>query len=124
MINDHPFGEKEKNVSSLVLQTLRKFNKPHKTLVSVQTVMGFHALEISFPLEYQPPHYRTKPASFLAHLIGHEGPGSLHSYLKNNHWVTSLSAGPQNLARGFAMFKITIHLTEEGLSESRFLVCN
>jgi insulysin len=79
--------------------------------------MGFHALEISFPLEYQPPNYRFKPASFMAHFVGHEGPGSLHSYLKSKHWITSLSSGPQNLARGFAMFKVTIHLTEDGFSE-------
>lgn len=78
--------------------------------------MAFHALEISFPLDFQPPHWRYKPANFLAHFIGHEGPGSLYSYLKGKGWVSSLSAGPQTLARGFAMFKITIHLTQEGFS--------
>ncbi|RXW22316.1 hypothetical protein EST38_g3526 [Candolleomyces aberdarensis] len=78
MINDHPFGADEKG-----------------TLVSVQTVMGFHALEISFPLEYQPPNYRSKPAGFLAHF---------------------------NLARGFAMFKVTIHLTEDGFKNYRNVI--
>lgn len=78
--------------------------------------MDFHALEMSFPLEYQPPYWRHKPASFLSHFIGHEGPGSLYSYLKEKGWVTSLSAGPQSLARAFAMFKITVHLTQEGFS--------
>lgn len=105
MINDHPFGEKEKG-----------------TLVSVQTIMGFHALEVSFPLEYQAPHYRSKPGSFLAHFVGHEGPGSLHSYLKNKHWITSLSSGSQNLARGFAMYKVTIQLTEDGFKNYRSVV--
>ncbi len=76
--------------------------------------MGFHALEISFPLEYQAPLWKHKPINFIAHFVGYEGPGSLHSYLKRKHWITSLSTGPQNLARGFAMFKITIHLTPEG----------
>ncbi|KAJ3571053.1 hypothetical protein NP233_g3999 [Leucocoprinus birnbaumii] len=97
VIEDHPFGSDEKG-----------------TLVSVQTIMDFHALEISFPLDYQPPFWRYKPASFISHLVGHEGPGSLHSYLKGKGWITSLSSGPQNLARAFAMFKVTIHLTEEG----------
>jgi insulysin len=82
--------------------------------------MAFHALEISFPMEYQPPFWRHKPANFLSHFVGHEGPGSLHSYLKKKHWVTALSCGPQNLARGFAMFKITIHLTPEGFSKHLF----
>ena len=52
----------------------------------------------------------------MAHFIGHEGPGSLHSYLKDKGWITALSAGPQNLARGFAMFKVTLHLTNDGFS--------
>ncbi|PPQ98811.1 hypothetical protein CVT24_003365 [Panaeolus cyanescens] len=105
MIIDHPFGAKEKG-----------------TCVSVQTVMAFHAVEISFPLEYQPPNWRYKPANFLSHFIGHEGPGSLYSYLKNKHWVTSLSCGPQSLARGFAMFKVTIHLTPEGFAQYQSVV--
>lgn len=105
MIEDHPFGENEKG-----------------TLVSVQTVMAFHAMEISFPLEYQPPFWRQKPIDFISHFVGHEGPGSLHSYLKNKHWVSSLSTGQQNLARGFAMFKITIHLTSEGFKNYRSVI--
>ncbi|KAG6907416.1 hypothetical protein DXG01_008988 [Tephrocybe rancida] len=97
IIPDHPFGPNEKG-----------------TLVSVQTIMSFHALEISFPLAWQPPFWKHKPANFLSHFLGHEGPGSLHSYLKNKGWVTTLSSGPQNLGRGFAMFKVTVHLTEDG----------
>jgi insulysin len=84
--------------------------------------MAFHALEISFPLEYQPPFWKYKPINFISHLVGHEGPGSLLSYLKKKQWVTSLSSGQQNLARGFAMFKITIHMTPEGFGKPT-LVC-
>ena len=79
--------------------------------------MAFHALEISFPLEYQPPFWKHKPIDFISHLVGHEGPGSLHSYLKKKQWLTSLNCGPQNLGRGFAMFKITIYLTPEGFGK-------
>jgi insulysin len=83
--------------------------------------MGIHVVEISFPLIYQPPHYRYKPAQLVAHLVGHEGPGSLHSYLKNKGWITGLNAGPQALARGFAMFRVTIHLTQEGFSNCIYI---
>jgi len=76
--------------------------------------MSFHAVEVSFPLGYQPPHWRYKPSNFITHFTGHEGPGSLHSYLKNKGWITALSAGTQNLARGFAMYKLTIYLTSDG----------
>ena len=46
--------------------------------------------------------------------VGHEGPGSLHSYLKHKGWISALSSGAQPLARGIAMFKVTLRLTKEG----------
>ncbi|CDO73578.1 hypothetical protein BN946_scf185014.g48 [Trametes cinnabarina] len=92
------------------------------TLVSVQTVMSFHGLEVSFPMPYLPPYWRRKPAGFLGHFLGHEGPGSLHSYLKQKGWITALSAGPQNLARGFAMFKVTLYMTPKGFEEYETLI--
>ncbi|KAF9652907.1 hypothetical protein BDM02DRAFT_3183249 [Thelephora ganbajun] len=104
-IPDHPFGSNEKG-----------------TMVAVQTIMSFHAVEVSFPLPYQPARWKYKPANFLAHFVGHEGPGSLHSYLKQKGWLTSLSSGPQNLAREFAMFKVTLHLTREGFSNYRDVI--
>lgn len=87
-------------------------------MVTVQTIMSFHVIEVSFPLSYQPARWKYKPANFLAHFVGHEGPGSLHSYLKQKGWLTGLSSGPQNLAREFAMLKVTLHLTREGFCES------
>ncbi|KIK90629.1 hypothetical protein PAXRUDRAFT_831530 [Paxillus rubicundulus Ve08.2h10] len=105
IINDHPFGPDEMG-----------------TLVSVQTIMSFHAVEISFPLAWQPPFWKYKPGHFLSHFVGHEGPGSLHSYLKEKGWITSLNAAPQALGRGFALFKATIHLTKEGFDNHRLVV--
>ncbi|KAH8117077.1 insulin-degrading enzyme [Phellopilus nigrolimitatus] len=101
-IPEHPFGPDERG-----------------TIIHVKTIMDFYAFELSFPLPYQAPHWRVKPASFLAHFVGHEGPGSLHAYLKNKGWITMLSAGEQSLGRGFAMFKITIHMTKEGFQNYR-----
>lgn len=75
-------------------------------------------MEISFPIDEQTSHWRFKPGSYLASIIGHEGPGSLHSYLKERGWVTTLSTGVQDLARGFATFKITLHLSQNGFRES------
>lgn len=52
--------------------------------------------------------------------MGHEGPGSLYSYLKGKGWATSLSSGPQALARAFGMFKVTVMLTQEGFGTDFF----
>ncbi|KAF8559745.1 hypothetical protein OG21DRAFT_1550390 [Imleria badia] len=105
IINDHPFGPDEMD-----------------TLVRVQTIMSFHAVELSFPLAWQSPLWKYKPGQFLSHFLGHEGPGSLHSYLKGKGWITSLNAGPQALGRGFAMIKITMMLTREGFDNYRSVV--
>ena len=86
-------------------------------MVSVQTIMDFHAIEISFPIDEQTKHWHFKPGGYLANLIGHEGPGSLYSYLKERGWITALSTGVQDLARGFATFKITLYLSQNGFRE-------
>jgi insulysin len=80
--------------------------------------MDFQAMEISFPIDEQTSHWRFKPGNYLASMIGHEGPGSLHSYLKERGWVTTLSTGVQDLARGIATFKITLYLSQNGFRES------
>ncbi|KAJ7256509.1 Metalloenzyme, LuxS/M16 peptidase-like protein [Mycena haematopus] len=89
------------------------------TLVAIQTIMTFHALEITFPVEWQPPFWRHKPMSFISHFVGHEGPGSIHSYLKTKGWITGLSCASQNLARGLSTFKVTVHLTIDGFQNHR-----
>ncbi len=84
--------------------------------------MTMHAMELIFPLEYQEDLWRHKPAHFISHFVGHEGPGSLHSYLKNKGWISGLSSGPQSLGRGFAVFKVNVHLTEEGFQNYRAIL--
>ncbi|KAJ3837999.1 Metalloenzyme, LuxS/M16 peptidase-like protein [Lentinula raphanica] len=105
MIYDHPFGPAQKG-----------------TMLSVQTIMTFHALDIYIPIDYQAVYWRHKPANLLAHLIGHEGPGSLYSYLKSKGWVAALNSGPSPLGRGFDTFRITIELTEDGFKNYRSVI--
>ena len=79
--------------------------------------MDMHALEIAFNLPFQYPKYRSKPAGYLSHMIGHEGPGSLHSYCKQKGWLVGLEAGSSPLGRGFDAFRITLMMTPEGTSK-------
>ncbi|KAL5511367.1 STE23_2 [Sanghuangporus vaninii] len=102
LILEHPFGNDER-----------------ASIVHAKTIMDFYAFEISFPLPYQAPHWRVKPANYLAHFVGHEGPGSLHAYLKNKGWIISLSAGEQRLGRGFEIFKVSVQLSKEGFQNYR-----
>ena len=83
--------------------------------------MDFYTVELSFPLAWEPPLWKYKPGHFLSHILGHEGPGSLHSYLRGKEWITSLNATPQTLGRGFAIFKIYTTLTKEGFGMPSFV---
>ena len=50
----------------------------------------------------------------MGHFIGHEGKGSILSYLKNRGWVNYLHAGVDG-ATGFSFAKFTVDLTPDGL---------
>jgi len=54
--------------------------------------------------------------------VGHEGPGSLLSLLKEKNWVSNLSSGERSPAKGFAMFSVAMELTEEGLDHVEEIV--
>lgn len=63
------------------------------TITRVAMVKNVHVLYLAwaFPSTYST--YRTQPALYLSHLIGHEGAGSLLSCLKNESLATGVSAG-------------------------------
>lgn len=73
-------------------------------------------LDVTFPIPDQGPQFRAKPGQLLSHFIGHEGQGSILSYLKAQGWANHLSAGATNGADGFEFFKISVDLTEAGLA--------
>lgn len=72
-------------------------------------------LSLFFPAPATHPEYRSKPASFVSHLVGHEGPGSLLSVLKELGWATELTAGPGTNLPEESLFGVSIRLTEEGV---------
>lgn len=81
-------------------------------VVPVKDLRSVHYL---WPMESTEPHYRTKPVSLLGHLLGHEGKGSLLSFLKRKGWANALSAGPTEDGNSYAIFSVSIELTVEGL---------
>ncbi|WVQ66403.1 uncharacterized protein L199_004583 [Kwoniella botswanensis] len=82
-------------------------------------VRDMRGLEIVFPFPDMDHLYRSRPTHFLAHFLGHEGRGSILSYLKKKGWVNSLSAGNHHDAAGFSLFKINVDLTPEGLAHHK-----
>ncbi|GIY21913.1 insulin-degrading enzyme [Caerostris extrusa] len=99
------------------------FDSDHLKLEGyVVPVKDIRTLNVSFPIPDLRQEYRSNPDSYLGHLIGHEGPGSLLSELKSLGWVNSLAAGAKPGCRGFAFFIVDFILTEDGLEHTDDIV--
>ncbi|KAF2171129.1 hypothetical protein M409DRAFT_19100 [Zasmidium cellare ATCC 36951] len=92
------------------------------TQIFAKPVMDARMLDILFPYPDEEDLYETQPGRYIAHLIGHEGPGSILAYLKAKGWVNELSAGPSPVCPGAAFFSIGIRLTSEGLKHYQEVV--
>ncbi|KAI9266092.1 Metalloenzyme, LuxS/M16 peptidase-like protein [Sporodiniella umbellata] len=87
-----------------------------KKQIFVKPVKDVRTLEMTFPFPDQRPLYAVQPGRYLSHLIGHEGRGSILSLLKKNGWANYLQVGTIHGGIGFEFMRISVDLTEEGLS--------
>lgn len=92
------------------------------TQVFAKPVMDTRLLDIYFTYQDEENMYDTQPSRYLSHLIGHEGPGSILSYIKGKGWANGLSAGAMPICPGSAFFTISVKLTEDGLKEYQEVV--
>ncbi|XP_065697796.2 nardilysin [Patagioenas fasciata] len=89
----------------------------HK-LYRVVPIRKIHSLSISWALPPQEQHYRVKPLHYISWLVGHEGKGSVLSFLRKKFWALALYGG--NGETGFeqnstySIFTISVTLTDEG----------
>ncbi|KAJ5575534.1 hypothetical protein N7535_002460 [Penicillium sp. DV-2018c] len=87
------------------------------TQVFVKPVMETRTMDMYFPFLDEEDMHDTQPSRYISHLIGHEGPGSVLSYLKAKGWTNGLSAGAMPVCAGAAFFTISVRLTPEGLKQ-------
>jgi len=90
-------------------------------IVEVVPVQDLRQLALAFPIIYQSNQDRqdsllSKQADYVSHLLGHEGPGSLLSYLKKQQWANSLGSSTEAELSDFETFSVTIELTTQGLA--------
>ncbi|KAM0362854.1 hypothetical protein ACHAPK_011456 [Fusarium culmorum] len=79
-------------------------------------VMDSRELNLYFPFIDEEFMFATQPSRYISHLIGHEGPGSIMSYIKSKGWANGLSAGAYPVCPGTpGIFDVQVRLTEEGL---------
>ncbi|KAF6174379.1 hypothetical protein GIB67_027850 [Kingdonia uniflora] len=90
-------------------------------LYRLEAVKDVHSLNLTWALPCLHKEYLKKPEDYLAHLLGHEGRGSLHFFLKAKGWATSLSAGvgDEGMHRSSIayIFSMCIYLTDSGLDK-------
>ncbi|TPX70225.1 hypothetical protein SpCBS45565_g01950 [Spizellomyces sp. 'palustris'] len=90
--------------------------------VLIKPVKELRHLELTFPFPDTQPYYKVQPSKYLAHLIGHEGEGSLLSLLKKKGWALALSAGVTHGGINFDFFKVSIDLTLSGVEHCEEIV--
>jgi len=92
-------------------------------LTRIVPVSEMRRLTLAWPVWIQTPSMRsfllrTKPESIVAHLLGHEGEGSLRSYLIRKGFANGVGASISNDVSDLQMFEVSVDLTEEGLKHS------
>jgi secreted Zn-dependent insulinase-like peptidase len=82
--------------------------------VNVSPLKDSRELGLLFEMPKLSSYWSSKPAQYLASMIGYEGQGSLLQSLKAKGWANSLSAGLALEDRSAGLFSIDIGLTPEG----------
>ncbi|KAG9229732.1 Metalloenzyme, LuxS/M16 peptidase-like protein [Amylocarpus encephaloides] len=86
-------------------------------------VMDSRELDLSFPFLDEESLFESQPSRYISHLIGHEGPGSIMSYIKSKGWANGLSAGAYPVCPGTpGVFNCQIRLTEDGLTHYKEII--
>lgn len=83
--------------------------------VHIKPEKEIRQLRFLFPIPNTSNDYHAKPFGYIAHMLGHEGEGSLFALLKQLGWAERLSAGIGLENRHDGFFHITIDLTEVGV---------
>ncbi|MDX1432834.1 MAG: insulinase family protein, partial [Gammaproteobacteria bacterium] len=73
------------------------------------------SVTLTFPIPPVDQHVRSKPTFYIAHMLGHEGKGSLLSALKRKGLSEGLSAGLGVRHSSEATFDVSIKLTPAGV---------
>ncbi|MGO1233636.1 MAG: insulinase family protein [Marinobacter sp.] len=90
--------------------------------ITAETLKDSRHMTLASPIPSQKENYKTKPASYLANLIGHEGTGSLFDVLKKAGLVQSLSAGLGMDTGEHATLEISMALTPQGLESQNEII--
>lgn len=92
-----------------------------KSIVEIVPVADMRQVTLTFPIVYESledkeDQFVNKPAYYITHLLGHEGPNSLLSYLKKKGWANGVSASTEEDLADFYTLEVAVQLTNNGLN--------
>jgi insulysin len=90
-------------------------------IVEIVPVSDLRQVQIAWPIVYQSEADRLtslliKPSQYIAHLLGHEGPRSLLSFLKKRGWANTLGSSTNDVLSDFETYEVVVGLTSKGLA--------
>ena len=82
--------------------------------LNIKTIKDNPSLELFFPVPSLEPYWRESPDGYIAHILGHEGEGSLLSQLKNQGWADGLYASSSDIGLTTHALTVRVSLTPAG----------
>ena len=91
-----------------------------KHVVEIVPVADMRQVTLTWPIifesvEDKESQFLNKPAYYISHILGHEGPNSLISHLKSKGWANGLGASTDSDLSDFYTFEVGVQLTTKGL---------
>jgi len=119
-VPNHNVPNFKNSYSNIQLFTEHELEKLYKTV----PIRDTRELLLMFPVRHEEDRdlWMVKADRYFAHLLGHEGAGSLFAYLKNLGLLNALSAGSMSQFHNYSIFTITMKMTNEGEKQWEKLV--
>ncbi|CAH2093913.1 unnamed protein product [Euphydryas editha] len=90
-----------------------------KSIYYVKPVSDTTEVHLTWCMRSLLSEYESKPHQYISYLLGHEGKGSLLSYLRNKVWALGIYTGNSesgiDYTSMYSLFSVHIVLTKEGL---------
>ena len=79
-------------------------------------------LDLEWIISNQSKHYENHPGMYVSHMLGHEGKGSLLSFLVSEGLATSISSSYQDTFNCFTEFYVSFSLTKKGVENINLII--
>lgn len=122
--------EVESRFSQVVNNSYPKYQLPEQPfgdklfgkLVKLVPVKDRRTLELTWIINNHASEYKYSPSKYVSHILGHEGKGSLLSFLISQGLATALSAGGSDSYQTYSEFEINVTLTDKGVQQIREII--